>query len=792
MVSKKRLSDRITIGMLINQLDGLYQTPLWRGVAETAEINDINLIIYTGKSIRSPIGYEAQENIVYQLINVRHLDGIVVTSSSIGNDIGVKQLLEFYKPFRSIPMVSIALAIKGMPSLLTENELGMQEIVNHLVEVHGYKKIAIIKGPETNTEARIRYKAYEYVLKKHNIAIDPELILPGDFRYESGREAVRILLDERKRRDVEAIVSSNDDMATFAYDELKKRGIRIPQDIAVTGFDDIEDVQFYSPPLTTVKQDLNEQGRRACRVLLDMIQGRDVEEIIKIPAKLVIRQSCGCIPMIDYTKTIEQDGNQYAVKIGKNENRKVSAHRTQKLLFDRKYKEYIIKTMLRLLKASDAEKSTCRTGLGKLIDCINSVQNIPEARQDFIKQLISILNKNSLTEAASFDWRKAIAFLRSETLSSLGDHEREQLYENLFHNAQDIPSGVLLRQEAFHKLNLNRANEILRGIMQNANTIFTIEDLMKALADEMPRAGIPRCIIALYNTELECREDNRWILPKNSKLVMAYNENGPVDIKERDQYFNTEKLFPDFVIPKNRRFTFILNALFNCREHFGYILYEPHTHEEVVYIMLRLIISTAIQRVQIFEKQRLSEKKLKITLNELEELNKELHNISIKDELTGLYNRRGFFILGEQHLNLTGRTNAKFLIIFVDFDGLKKINDKYGHLEGDYALVIAAKILLKTFRKSDIVARFGGDEFTIIAANDSMQQYKSMITRLQHNTIGYNKQIKKPYRISLSYGVIEYDPARSKRESQTPSLEDLISMADRELYKQKKSKKKHR
>lgn len=124
---------------------------------------------------------------------------------------------------------------------LIENEQGMREIVNHLIDVHGFRKIAIIKWPETNPEARLRYKAYKHVLAKHNIPIDPELVLPGDFRYESGREAVRILLDQRKRNDVEAIVLSNDDMAIIACDTLNKRGMRIPQDIAVTGFDDIED-----------------------------------------------------------------------------------------------------------------------------------------------------------------------------------------------------------------------------------------------------------------------------------------------------------------------------------------------------------------------------------------------------------------------------------------------------------------------------------------------------------------------------------------------------------------------
>jgi diguanylate cyclase (GGDEF)-like protein len=789
MQKKQRPSDRITIGMLINQLDGMYQTPIWRGVADTVKINDINLILFVGKSLKSPLAYEAQENIVYQLINIKRLDGIVATSSSIGNDIGVKGLLEFYKPLRSIPMVSIALPIKGITSILTENERGMQEIVEHLVEVHDYKKIAIIKGPETNMEAKLRYKTYTRVLAKHNIPIDPELVLPGDFRYESGREAIQILLDVRKRHDVEAIVSSNDDMAIIACDTLKKRGIRIPQDIAVTGFDDIGDAQFYSPPLTTVKQELYEQGKTACQILIDMIHGKKAEDIIKIPAKIVIRQSCGCLPVINYIDTINEVKNRPVISKDNKDKHGRPDYNGQKYLFNPERGNQIIEKILFLLKIPDEEKDSYKPGFNKLVDSLNTMVGVPESQRDFLNQLHIMLNDNNLNETINQNWQKAIAFLRYETLSLLGDHDKRHVYENLFQNAQILPNSILAMQEAYHKLDLTRVNMTLRSIMQKINTIFTIEGLMESLAKDLPLIGIPRCFISLYNTELEYRDDNRWILPKNSKLVMAYNENGTIDIREKDRFFKTTDLFPDFVIPQNSRYTLILNALFNCRDHFGFILYELETREEVVYIMLREIISNAIQTIYIFDKQKSSEKKLKIALDELEELNKELHNISIQDELTGLYNRRGFFILGEQHLKLAARTNSKFLIIYIDLDGLKKINDNFGHKEGDFALMAAAKILHKTFRKSDIIARFGGDEYTVIATNDSMQQYNGLIARLKNNVISYNKQFKKPYRISLSFGVIEYDPQRETGKYGSPSFDDLIAMADRELYKQKQSRK---
>lgn len=160
-------------------------------------------------------------------------------------------------------------------------------------------------------------------------------------------------------------------------------------------------------------------------------------------------------------------------------------------------------------------------------------------------------------------------------------------------------------------------------------------------------------------------------------------------------------------------------------------------------------------------------------------LQAELHSLALRDELTGLYNRRGFLALAEQQLRLCRRTEKGALLFFADLDGLKQINDSCGHLEGDLALIRTAEVLKETFRDSDIIARFGGDEFTILAIEASDPSEATIMSRLREALRGSNKKESR-YHLSLSMGVARFAP-RS-----TASIGELLAVADQDMYEQKK------
>jgi len=156
---------------------------------------------------------------------------------------------------------------------------------------------------------------------------------------------------------------------------------------------------------------------------------------------------------------------------------------------------------------------------------------------------------------------------------------------------------------------------------------------------------------------------------------------------------------------------------------------------------------------------------------------KALLALSLTDELTGLCNRRRFFILTEQYLKAAIRRKERPLLLFIDMDDLKGINDRYGHNEGDQALIDLANILKKTFRESDIIARIGGDEF-IVLLESSDKTSETLIARLHENVKDYNAQRSERI-LSISLGTAQFDPESSI------SIDELLSKADALMYAHK-------
>ncbi|MHB8922561.1 MAG: GGDEF domain-containing protein [Thermoleophilia bacterium] len=160
-----------------------------------------------------------------------------------------------------------------------------------------------------------------------------------------------------------------------------------------------------------------------------------------------------------------------------------------------------------------------------------------------------------------------------------------------------------------------------------------------------------------------------------------------------------------------------------------------------------------------------------------------LRRMSLVDDLTGLYNRRGFMTLAEQHMKTAVRDNKRPIILFTDLDDMKWINDSLGHAAGDRALVAAAGILRETFRDSDIIARMGGDEFVVFALETPGSDADSLLFRLNRNLETYNAGTSTPSRIMLSIGVAQYNP------DDPASIDTLLSRADERMYAQKMKKK---
>lgn len=161
----------------------------------------------------------------------------------------------------------------------------------------------------------------------------------------------------------------------------------------------------------------------------------------------------------------------------------------------------------------------------------------------------------------------------------------------------------------------------------------------------------------------------------------------------------------------------------------------------------------------------------------------ELHNLSLLDDLTGLYNRRGFFVLAEQQIKIIERDQGGLFVIVADLDGLKGINDTFGHEVGDLAIKDAANILKETFRGADIIGRIGGDEFAIVASEKNPVRIEIIVDRIENKIESLGRKSKRPYRLSISVGMAHSTPQASC------SIDEILAIADKLMYQQKRNKK---
>jgi diguanylate cyclase (GGDEF)-like protein/PAS domain S-box-containing protein len=328
---------------------------------------------------------------------------------------------------------------------------------------------------------------------------------------------------------------------------------------------------------------------------------------------------------------------------------------------------------------------------------------------------------------------------------------------------EHIPDGVYFKDRESRFVRISRSLAIRFGLSDPAEAInktdfdmFSEEHAQQAFADEQDiiRTGCP----IIEAEERETWPDGResWVLTTKLPL-MDHKENiiGTMGIS-RDV---TERKLVAQELQKHR---------VRLEE-----LVEERTAE------LRRTNQELERDIAV---RKAVEKELAQKAEELARSYAVLENLSLIDELTGLYNRKGFLALAEHRVRLANRTGETFSIAFADLDGLKRINDEFGHHEGDRALVDAANVLRECFRESDIVARLGGDEFAMFIAEADDSKIATIRSRIQQNLDICNSREGRHYCLSFSTGIV------SVLGPKTSDLETLLAQADALMYQQKSNR----
>lgn len=276
----------------IGCVTGSYQGDLREAFELVCDRLGYDLMVVVGRALESPWPGPAACNSVYELLGPRAVDALILASGGLATFAGPAGLLRLCRQYRGMPLCSLGARIPGVPSVTVANETAMEELIEHVLVDHGCREVAFIAGPDQNPDAVSRLASYRRVLARHGRRFDPSLVVSAHFTLNSGEVAVRSLLARGARPD--AVIAANDGMALGAVEALRECGLRTPDDVLVTGFDDSPLGRFADPALTTVRQPLEAMAERAVVLVVRQLAGGAVPENSEVGAEFLPRASCGC------------------------------------------------------------------------------------------------------------------------------------------------------------------------------------------------------------------------------------------------------------------------------------------------------------------------------------------------------------------------------------------------------------------------------------------------------------------------------------------------------------------
>lgn len=286
------MENRPLVALLTNDLVGSYQYNFWAGMKSAAAKEDCDLVSFCGGRVSSRDLDLRMRNSCFEIVPDARPDVVVVLASLFDWSGGAKTVGAFLDRFAGIPILTVGFKSEGHPFLMIDNQAGMRDLVEHLVAEHGLARFCFLGGGSGSPDSQQRLQALEDVLASHRLSLRPELVLDAGYDFGSAHRQITGLLDSGQVFD--AVVAANDNMAMGAMEALRERGKRVPDDVVVTGFDNIEDGRWVPFGLTTVDQSLQEQGAEAVRIVLDLLERGASRETRGIASRMVVRGSCGC------------------------------------------------------------------------------------------------------------------------------------------------------------------------------------------------------------------------------------------------------------------------------------------------------------------------------------------------------------------------------------------------------------------------------------------------------------------------------------------------------------------
>ena len=766
----KKKQKRLNIGFFTCHLDNDYAYEVCKGVDYAAKELDVNLIVFPGMYMNASYNdpknarFDYQYNSIFYYASKHTLDALIVSIGSIGSFISESDMIAFLKNF-DIPILTIEVEVPGYPYLYTEGKTGMRQAIEHLITEHSKTKIGFVSGRRENADAKERLDTYCQVLMEHNIPIEEDRIVYGNFS-EYTEDIVNNLLDANP--DLEAIVFANDSMAIGGYNAIKARGLEIGKDILVTGYDDAPAALILDPPLTTVHNHIIDMGYHAVYEVLNLLeQGHTNVSILN--SKLMVRSSCGC-----GNYKLEKNSEKLESVFSSANTQAVVDYTLDYLFSDYKgnfyHNELLEKfsPILELILTPFLDKSM-----------IFDQEAISEKILKFLDT--SFVQLYFSSDKITFAIKELCQLLCNMTNTQSEECAVRALFNKLFLDILSKVSNTLYNTIHEHKQVVWSSMYITRDTLTYSDDE---ESCFRLIMDKLYASHFDSSYMYIYEDPVMLLPDGSWKIPKNLYLQACNNKGKTVYLNGDDRLISSDKIFFNQYTPYDRRRTLVITPLFTNNIQYGLFVGEIDIEyfRNIYPNSLQLAISQNF--IALMKQQLLTQSKLASSAAELNEKNRLLNMLSITDGLTGINNRRGFLDSVQSQVNSLFNEGKPAMLLFADMDNLKQVNDRFGHKNGDYAIKSIAGILKESFQADDVIGRIGGDEFVAFCFLDNPNTQEELCNTIKKLSAELNEKSEKPYYIDISLGYTTFvcQP--------TLNIEDVLHEADVALYEQKKNKRK--
>ena len=640
------MKNHIHIAVIVSTIDEEYQSGILSGIRQFAFASGITLEHFVAfGNIGDDAGHDTGEYNIFSLADFQQFDGVILLVNTIQNPIHAEAVLERVRDI-DVPVVCIDKDVPELYTICIDNEKAMQDIVEHFILHHGYTRINYVSGPADNIDSRQRLKAYRDVLVRYGIPVEEERIYRGNFVSRDGVYAVQKFLQAAPPQ---AIVCANDNMAIGVMNSLTAHGIRVPEDVAVSGFDYTYNARNYAPALTSVKRPLERVGQLACLKIMNHIQGIAQQRNEIMETECCFSQSCGCnaTPLMD---TDEFKKRNFTV-----------------------------------MESFDVDISLVSRMASALTEC-DSLEKYTESLKPFVQEIQCKEFYLCLCDS----WKQGIM-----------TDETEENY------------------------------------------------LMHILSPD-------HYIIQGYG--------ERMLVP------LAYRNGRFFDMPD----FSASQMLPDLFSEENERGCYYFMPLHIRERTMGYCIIKDSEFPVTSKLFHNFItnISNSLESVR--------------KIISLDRTTQKLNKLYTIDTLANINNRNGFRIGTQHQFQECIRLKKPVMLMFLDMDGLKYINDTFGHKAGDNAICCMADVLIQACSSQEVCCRFGGDEFIVFAADYSEIQAQALADKIRSLLEQLNQRKKFSYTLAASLG---YHIAVPEKDT---NLFQLVTIADHAMYEEKKRRKNSR